>query len=383
MTSRPSTSVPLFRPELGEDTLEALREVFASGWVGLGPRTARFEQAVAAHQRRRYGVATNSASAALQLAIQVLDLPPGSRVLVPTITFVSTPHAVVHNGLEVDFVDVRPDDLCMDVDDFEARIVPDTRAVMPVHMGGQPCRMDRICDIARAHGLAVIEDAANAQGGQWKGRPLGSWGDIGVLSFEAKKNMTTGDGGMLVFDEARWDEALRRLRWLGIDRDTWKRFAGGAEQASWAYEVDVLGHKFNMNDIAAAIGLCQLPRLDAANARKRERIRRYLALLDGVGDLQLPPCDLDHGGYWLFIVQTAHRDALIAHLARWGVTCGVHFMPCHLHPLYRRLRPDTRLPVAERVWPRIVTLPLYPSMSDAEQDQVVAALKDFFARGAR
>lgn len=375
--------VPLFRPDLGANELDALREVFASGWVGLGPKTAEFERALAAYQQRLHGVATNSATAALHLALKVLDLPPGSRVLVPTVTFVSTPHAVEYNQLELEFVDVREADLCMDVADFESRIDPSVRAVIPVHMGGQPCAMDAICHLAAEHGITVIEDVANAQGGQWQGRPLGSWGEIGVFSFEAKKNMTTGDGGMLVFDDARWNDTLRRLRWCGIDRDTWKRFANSGDGASWYYEVDSLGFKYNMNDIAAAIGLCQLRKLDEVNAKKRARIARYLDALEGVGDLSLPPHDLAHGGYWLFIVHTDHRDALIDHLAQRGVTCGVHFMPAHLHPYYRKRHPGVHLPVAERVWKRIVTLPLFAGMTDEEQDHVVDSIRNFFAEAKR
>ena len=375
--------VPLFRPDLGRDELESLAEVFASGWIGLGPRTSQFEQALAAYQRRAHGVATNSATAALHLALMVLDLPPGSQVLVPTVTFVSTPHAVQYNRLDLVFVDVRESDLCMDLEDFQARIGPNTRAVIPVHMGGQACAMDEICRIAQRHGVTVVEDVANAQGGEWQGRKLGSWGDIGVFSFEAKKNLTTGDGGMLVFDDPRWSDTLRRLRWVGIDHDTWKRFAGGGASASWYYEVDSLGYKYNMNDIAAAIGLCQLRKLDDANARKRARIRRYLAALEGVGDLYLPPYDVEHGGYWLFIVHTDHRDRLMDYLKQRGVTCGVHFMPCHLHPYYRKRHPEARLPVAERVWKRCLTLPLYAQMTDQDQDQVVDGIRSFFAEQAR
>jgi perosamine synthetase len=168
-------NVPLFKPDLGSDELDALKEIFESGWIGLGPKTAAFEEAVAHYQGRRFAVGVNSCTAALHLSVEALDLPEGSEIIVPAVTFVSTAHAVEYCGLSVRFVDVREDDLCIDVEAFRNAITPKTRAVIPVHMGGQPCRMNEICEIARARGLSVIEDAANAQGGVWQGKKLGSW----------------------------------------------------------------------------------------------------------------------------------------------------------------------------------------------------------------
>ena len=370
--------IPIFRPNLGEEELSALREIFATGWVGLGPKVSEFEAALAAYQQREHCVALNSCTAALHLAVEALGLPPGSEVLVPTITFVSTPHAVEYNGLRVRFVDVRSDDLCMDVADFESKITSMTKAVIPVHMGGQPCRMDEIMHIANQAELMVIEDVANAQGGEWKGKKLGSWGHMGAFSFEAKKNMTTGDGGALVFDNQLLDQRIRKMRWVGIDKDTWRRFSDVGKQRPWYYEVDCLGLKYNMNDIAATIGLCQLKKLDDINSRKRTLIYKYLIGLCGVGDLCFPSYDHRSGGYWLFIVRTDYRDALIEFLAEKGVTCGVHFMPTHLHPYYRKKYPEAKLPVAEHVWKRIVTLPLYASMKEEDQQYVIDMVKLFF-----
>ena len=371
--------IPLFRPNLGQEELEALKEIFATGWVGLGPKVSEFEIALAAYQQRKSCVATNSCTAALHLALNAFNLPSHSEVLVPTITFVSTPHAVEYNGLNVRFVDVRSSDLCMDVADFQRKITASTKAVIPVHMGGQPCRMDEIVNIAAGYGMLVIEDVANAQGGEWKGKKLGSWGHMGTFSFEAKKNMTTGDGGAVVFDEhSMWEERIRQMRWVGIDKDTWKRFSNEDKHQPWYYEVNCLGYKYNMNDLAAAIGLCQLKKLDGINLRKRTLIDNYLHNLCGVGDLCFPSYDLETGGYWLFIVQTDRRDALLEFLGEKNIACGVHFMPTHLHPYYRKKYPDTSLPVAEHVWKRIVSLPLYASMTESDQAYVVDSVKEFF-----
>ncbi|MCG3205090.1 MAG: UDP-4-amino-4-deoxy-L-arabinose--oxoglutarate aminotransferase [Elusimicrobia bacterium] len=346
--------------------------------MGLGPQSVEFEKAISKYQNRKFAVGTNSCTAALHLALQILDLPPDAEILIPTISFISAPHAVEYISRKIVFVDIQENDLCIDIEDLQKKISEKTKVIIPVHMGGQPCRMDRIVEVAEKHNLTVIEDVANAQGGEWQGKKLGSWGHIGTLSFEAKKNMTTGDGGMIIFDNPEWLNLLRKARWLGIDKDTWRRFSESDTSTSWHYEVDSLGYKYNINDIASTLGLCQLKKLDRVNKAKRKLIRTYLNELAGVGDLFLPTYDLEHGGYWLFIVHTDQRDKLIQFLASEGITCGVHFMPSHLHPYYRRHYPDTRLPVSERVWKRIVTLPLYASLSESEQAHVISSIKKFF-----
>jgi perosamine synthetase len=372
-------NIPLFKPNLGSDELSALKDIFESGWIGLGPKTAAFEEALAAYQSRRFAVGLNSCTAALHLAIEALDLPPDAEVIVPTITFASTAHAVEYCGRTVRFVDSRVDDLCIDIDSFSAASTSKTAAVIPVHMGGQPCRIDEVCAIAKKHNIVVIEDVANAQGGSYKGKKLGSWGELGAFSFEAKKNMTTGDGGMLVFDNEKYLEHLKKMRWCGINKDTWKRFADAKTSGySWYYDIDCLGYKYNMNDIAAAIGLVQLAKLDTINAQKRTLMKRYISELSGLGDLYIPPYDLETGGYWLFIIQTSHRDALMDYLSQKGVTCGVHFMPIHLHPYYKEKYPDTHLPQSEKVFPRFMSLPLFASMTEEQQSYIISCIKPFF-----
>ncbi len=378
-------NIPLFRPNLGEEELDSLREIFKTGWVGLGPKTAQLEKEIADYQGVKYAVGTNSCTAALHLAVEALNLPDDAEVIVPTVTFVSTPHAVEYNRKKVVFCDVNEDDLCIDIADFESKITDKTKAVIPVHMGGQPAAMDKVMEVARRHNLVVIEDVANAQGGEWQGKKLGSWGDIGCLSFEVKKNMTTGDGGMILFNDEKYLDHIKRMRWVGMNKDTWKRFSeGGSAGAnySWYYEVDCLGFKYNMNDIAASLGLCQLKKLDAFNARKREIIKRYTAELAGVGDIHIPKYDTERGGYWLYIIHTDQRDRLFEYLQEQGITCGVHFMPTHLHPYYKERYPETSLPVAERVWKRIITLPIYYSMTEEEQGYVIEKVKEFYEKSA-
>ena len=366
--------VPLFKPELGEEELSALREIFKTGWVGLGPKTAEFEKKFSEYIGADFAIGLNSCTAALDLSLRARHFGKG-EVLVPAITFVSTPHAVLYNNLEPVFVDVDPETLCMDVADFERKITPRTKAVIPVHLGGHPCDMDPIMEIARLKNIFVIEDVANACGGEYKGRKLGSIGDFGCFSFEAKKNMTTGDGGMITTNDESSIAPLKRLRWCGIDKDTWKRFSEN-KNYSWYYEVAELGWKYNMNDISAAIGLVQLQKLDAMLAKKSRIVNNYKIALKDLLWLELPvEREWAKGAWWLFIVKVPERDRFIEHLAGRGITTGVHFMPMHLHPLYKKY--GARVPKTEKVWQKMVTLPLYPSMTNSEFEEVVDAVKTF------
>jgi perosamine synthetase len=302
-------------------------------------------------------------------------------VLVPAITFVSTALAVLYNRLQPVFVDVDPETLGIDLVDLERKATADCVAVIAVHMGGHPVPMSRLLDITRRRRLVVIEDCAHCAGGAYQGRKLGLWGDIGCFSFEEKKGMTTGDGGMLSSLKPELLEPLRPHRWLGIDKDTWRRSAGyvepsGGDPRHWHYEVAVPGFKYNMNDLMAAIGLVQLAKLDRMNERRRAIIRRYLAGMRGLRRVQpLLPYDLEESAYWLFGVRCERRDNLILHLKKRGVATGVHFMPLPLHPLFKEHKEP--IPAALRVWPTMVTLPLYADMTDEDVDYVLAALDDF------
>jgi perosamine synthetase len=241
--------------------------------------------------------------------------------------------------------------------------------------------MEPLLDLAERHRLAVIEDCAHCAGGVYHGRKLGTWGDIGCFSFEEKKSMTTGDGGMISSQDPERIEPLRAYRWVGIDKDTWKRSASytdadAIESRHWYYEVAVLGYKFNMNDLMASIGLAQLKKLDWMNARRRQLIQRYL---DGITDLRqvrpLLPYELDGSAYWIFGVRCDRRDDLIRHLKKRGIATGVHYMPLPMHPLFKRYEQVT--PVANKVWTTILTLPLFPDLSNSEVDYVIDALKVF------
>jgi perosamine synthetase len=326
-------------------------------------------------------VGVNSGTAALHLALAAYGFRPGSKVLVPAITFVSTATAALYNRLEPKFVDVDPETLSMSMADLERKIDKRCVAVIPVHYGGHPVPMDRLMQIAKRHRLKVIEDCAHCAGGVYQEKKLGTWGDIGCFSFEEKKCMTTGDGGMLSSNRLELIEPLRAYRWIGVDKDTWKRSAGYTDRGAidarhWYYEVGVLGYKYNMNDLMAAIGLAQLKKLETMNERRRKIIHRYLTGIQDCRQVRpLFPYRLEGASYWMFGVRCERRDDLILHLKRKEIATGVHFMPLPLHPLFKRHREAT--PVAKKIWPSIVTLPLFADMSDAQVDYVVDALREF------
>lgn len=381
--------VPLFRPSLGEEELEALRPVFASGWIGLGPRTQQFEEEIARYLGVRYAVGLNSATAALHLALATLGVGEGDEVLLPSLTFVSTAHAVRYTGATPVFVDVDGETLNIDPRDLDRKATPRSKAVIAVHYGGDPCDMGAVLEVARRRGLLVVEDAAHAMGTEVdaRGRKAGSLGDAGCFSFHAVKNLATGDGGMLVTDrEDVWRRA-RRLRWMGIDKDTWDRTEDAEEKARsgvrryagyhWYYEVAELGFKCHMNDITAAIGLSQLAKLDAANERRRAIRSRYDLAFAGLPGLRTPVPQPFPSASHNYVVRLDRRDDLNVFLRDRRIASGVHYLPVHLQPYYRD-RYSADVPVTEEVWKRLLTLPMYPDLSEEDLLRVVAAVREFF-----
>ncbi len=366
--------IPVFRPTHDETELKYLREVIESGWWGMGPKTARFEEQFASFVNAKHAVGVNSATAALHLGTKILGVG-GAEVITTPMTFLSTNHAILYNGGIPVFCDIEEDTLNIDPLLIEDLVTPGTKAIMVVHYGGQACDMDPIMEIADRHGLAVIEDAAHGCGGKYKGRMLGSIGDVGCFSFQAVKNIATGDGGMVVVNEAQWDRKLRELRWLGITKDTYERDSGG--KYSWYYESTDLGFKYQMNDIMAALGIAQLAKLPRTNARRAELAGLYRRELSGVGDIEVmsvrPYAESSNHN---FVIKSAHRDGLNEYLKERGISTGVHYYPNHLYEMYR---PWYRsLPVAESVWKKVLTLPLFPDLTDAQLGTVVEAIRDYF-----
>jgi perosamine synthetase len=385
--SRPMIQV--FKPSMGQEELDALAEIFKTGWIGLGPKTVEFETRFAEYVGAKYAIAVNSATAALHLACLALELGPDDEVLVPTMTFVSTAHAPMYCGATTVFVDIDPDTLIIDLRDLEKKISPKTKAIIPVHYGGHACPMEEIWDIAKHHNLFVIEDAAHACGSEYKGIKIGGLphSDFTCFSFQAVKNLPVGDGGMITTNRVEMVHILKKLRWCGIDKSTWdrteeiiieqqsniRRFA----KYGWYYEVHELGYKNHMNDIAAVIGLEQLKKLETHNQRRRQIVTKYNDAFRGIPWIEnIPEREYSRSSCHNYVIKTPYRDLLNIYLKDRAIATGVHYMPIHLQPYYRKLF-KTTLPVAEHVWTQLLTLPLYPDMTDDDVDYIIDSIKSF------
>jgi len=369
--------IPLCKPSFGEEEFRILRQTLESGWVGRGPRTLEFEEQFANFIGVEHVVALNSATAALHLAMLVAEVE-GQEVLTTSITFVSTNHAILHGGGRPVFCDVEPDTLNIDLREIEKKITPTTRAILVMHYGGHACDMDSILELADDHGLWVIEDTAQGCGGLYRERKLGAMGDIGCFSFQATKNLTTGDGGALATNDAALAERVRKLRWVGISKPTWERFRPGEARRDWMYAVEELGFKYEMNDLAAAMGLVQLGKLEQANTERRRLLERYRQAFTDIEGVEL----LAHRDYatsacYNAVIKVEERDELYSYLHQHGIDSNVYYYPNHLLPLYKPY--TTRLPISEAEAQRILAIPLYPGLSAADQDRVIGCIGDFIA----
>jgi dTDP-4-amino-4,6-dideoxygalactose transaminase len=380
--------LPFSRPTIEDEEIAEVVDSLRSGWLTTGPKVQRFEAAFREYLGGREAIAVNSATAGLHLALLALDLQPGEEVITTPLTFAATANVIVLAGGRPVFADIHRDTLQIDVDQVAARITPRTRAVIPVHFAGQPCDLDPLYALAAQHRLAVIEDAAHALGTEYRGVRIGQQGFLAVFSFHPTKNITTGEGGMIVTADEALAERLRVLRFHGISKDAWKRYAA---QGIPQYDVLAPGLKYNMLDLQAALGLRQLPKLErfiAARARLAALYDAALADLPGLirptpvpyparhsWHLYTPLLDVDAVGIC--------RDDFLLALKEENIGTGLHYVAVHLHPYYRDAWGFRRgdFPQAEYVSDRIFSLPLFPQMTEEDVADVVAALGRVLARG--
>ncbi len=366
--------IPVYQPYHDEKEIKYLKKVIESGWWGMGPKTTEFESKFAAYVGTRYALGLNSATAALHLALLCIDIK-GWEVISPAMTFVSTNHSILYNGGIPVFCDIEPDNLNVTADEIKKLITSKTKAIIVVHYGGYACDMDPIMELARSNDLYVIEDCSHACGGKYKDYMLGSIGDFGCFSFQAVKNLSTGDGGMLVTNNEEWAARIKRLRWVGISKDTFERGAGNSYD--WFYDVTEPGFKYHMNDIIAAIGLAQFEKLEWMNERRRYWSDRYRDEFSRFPQIKCPPLkDYMFPACHNFVIKVENRDLLRAELLKNGITTGVHYYPNHLFDMYKPWYRE--LSVSEKIWKQLVTLPLYPDLSEADFKLITDSIADFF-----
>lgn len=379
--------VPFHKPSIDQDEVEAVKSVLASGWLTTGPVTHEFEKQFAAFIGCKHALAVNSATAALQLAVDALDLEPDDEVLVPTYTFTATAAVVIHAGARPVLCDSAKDTFNICLEDAERRITSKTRAIIPVHIAGQPCDLAAVHALAARHGLRVIEDAAHALPASYHGTRIGAISELTAFSFYATKTLSTGEGGMLTTNDDRYVERASKMRLHGISGDAWRRYTA---KGSWFYDVQYAGYKLNMCDVLAAIGRVQLTKTDRMWERRREIARVYTDAFSRFEELQVPPAEQpDTESAWhLYILRvrpellTIARDECIRELKEQGIGASVHFIPLHLHSFYAEKYGYRAgdFPNAEDAYSRCFSLPIFPDMTEAEINHVIHNVKSLLDR---
>ena len=372
--------VPFHRAAVGEDEVRAVSEVIRSGWLTMGPKTFEFEKEFAKYVGAQHAIAVSTGTAALHLSLEAARVSAGDEVLLPTTTFTATAEAVTYLGARPVLVDIDPVTMNMSAEDAAKRITPKTKAIIPVHLAGQPCDMDEILAFARVHQLRVVEDAAHALPSAYQGKRVGQISEFTCFSFYATKTLTTGEGGMITTDNAEAADRMRLMRLHGIERDAWKRYRA---DGSWFYEVLEAGFKYNLTDVQSALGLVQLAKCDAMR-QTRERIAKlYSEAFSSCEELIIPTVLPDRSTSWhLYILRlrldllNLDRGGFIEALHRRGVACSVHFIPLHLQPYYRSTygyQPED-FPHAEKEYHSCLSLPIYPGMTQTEINHVINAV---------
>jgi dTDP-4-amino-4,6-dideoxygalactose transaminase len=374
--------VPFHRAAVGEEEVQAVGEVIRSGWMTMGPKTFEFENEFAKYVRAEHAIAVSTGTAALHLALEAAGVRAGDEVLLPTTTFTATAEAVTYLGARPVLVDIDPVTMNMDADDAARRTTQKTKAIIPVHLGGQPCDMNEIQILAQRHHLRVIEDAAHALPSEYRGKRIGQISEFTCFSFYATKTLTTGEGGMVTTENPAAVERIRLMRLHGIERDAWKRYRS---EGSWRYEVLEAGFKYNLTDIQSAIGLVQLKKCDAMWQARQTIARRYTEAFSRFDELVHPEIRSDRNTSWhLYILRLrpgrlrVDRDGFIRALSARGVSCSVHFIPLHLQPYYQRAYGYRAgdFPNAEQQYHCCLSLPIFPGMTDQEIEQVIQAVQE-------
>lgn len=377
--------LPFSKPCISQEAIAEVVTCLESGWITTGPRVAQFTEDLKSYLNAPFVLPLMSATAGLQLALLAIGIKPGDEVITTPLTFAATLNTIVLAGGKPVLVDVDPGTLNLDMNKVEAAITPQTRAIIPVHFAGLPVDLDPLYTLANTHNLRVIEDAAHAIGTEYKGKRIGGFGDVQVFSFHPNKNITTGEGGCVATRDPDVAKKIGLLRFHGIDRESWNRFSKSGNQD---YEIVMPGYKYNMMDIQAALGLHQLKELDRFIARRTELADRYLEALSDWQEWTLPtkPAYTHRHAWHLFTpllnteIAQMDRDEFMQKMKEKNIGTGLHYRAAHLYPYYREQFgfKSGDFPNAEDIGNRIVSLPLFPSMTDAEQDRALDVMYSIF-----
>ena len=376
------TFLPFSTPTIDDDEINEVVDSLKSGWITTGPKVKRFEDAFKAYVGAPYAIPLSSATAGLHVTLLALGIKEGDEIITTPMTFASTVSMIILCGATPVLADIEPGTLNIDVNAVSERITPRTRAIIPVHFAGQACDMDPLFSLAKAHNLTIIEDAAHAAGTEYKGKRIGSLDSVSIFSFHPNKNITTGEGGMVCTPDETLAEEVSLLKFHGMSREAWKRFAASGTPN---YDIMLPGFKYNMMDIQAAIGIHQLPRLDGFIDRRRAIAELYNREFAGIAELALPTCaPYDQRHAWHLYTPlvrieqlTIDRDQFMAELKKLNIGSGLHYKAIHHHAWYREHLPiaDEALPNASYASERILSLPLFPKMTEDDARDVVAAVK--------
>lgn len=380
--------LPFFRPSIDSTDVEGVVAALESGWLTLGPVTQQFERALHDYIGARYVVAVNSCTAAMFLAMKALGIGPGDEVVTSALTFASTVESIIHAGAMPVLADIEMETFGVSPEELDRRTTSRTRAYLPVHFGGQACRIGEVMSLARARGVTVIEDAAHSFGAKHAGQNVGTFGDATTFSFYATKNLTTGEGGCIATNDEGLAGEVRSLSCHGMSEDSWARYS---DKGSWYYEIDRVGYKFNMSDVLSALGIAQLRRIDHLLDGRRRVAAAYAEHLSGSPYFSLPRTLESNVHTWhLFVVliETGRlqigRDEFVRALAAENIGCSVHFIPVYRHPFFEKhTGAATPLPNCEEYFSRCVSLPIFPDMRNEDVLDVVEAMNRIAAYYAK